>query len=92
MDDDTIDGILFLTTPPGFISDDDMAKAIMDGYNSVPNEKKKPLLSVFMAGNDVSKCRRILEENNFPTFEYSDDAAKVMLNMVRYGQYLQGNK
>lgn len=92
MNDDSIDGILFLTTPPGFISDDDMAQAIIEGYNSVADEKKKPLLSVFMAGNDVAKCRRILEENQFPTFEYSDDAAKVMLNLVRYSQYLQKNK
>jgi len=92
MDDDSIDGIIFITTPPGFIGDDDMAQAIIEGYNSVPAEKKKPLLSVLMAGNDVAKCRRILEENNFPTFEYSDDAARVMVNMVRYGQYLQRNK
>lgn len=92
MNDDTIDGILFLTTPPGFISDDDMAQAIIEGYNSVSDEKKKPLLSVFMAGNDVARCRRTLEENNLPTFEYSDDAARVMLNMVRYSQYLQRNK
>lgn len=92
MEDDSIDGIIFITSPPGFISDDDLAKAIIEGYNSVSTEKKKPLLSVLMAGNAVSKCRTILEENNLPTFEYPDDAARVMVNMIRYRSYLQRNE
>jgi hypothetical protein len=38
-----------MTTPPGFIKDDELAAAIVKGYNSVPDEKKKPLLSVMLA-------------------------------------------
>jgi acyl-CoA synthetase (NDP forming) len=89
MQDDDIDGIIFMTTPPGFIKDEELAAAILAGYRSVPIEKRKPLLSVMLAGNAVARCRTILEEEGLPTFEYPDDAARVMLNMVRYGSYRQ---
>ncbi len=89
MNDDEIDGIIFMTTPPGFIGDEELAEAILEGYNSVPKEKKKPLLSVMLAGNAVSKCRTMLEEEGLPTFEYPDDAARVMKNMVRYSLFKQ---
>lgn len=88
MADDNIDGIIFMTTPPGFIKDEGLAQAIIEVYNSVPADKRKPLLSVLLAGSAVSTCRRILEENGLPTFEYPDDAAHVMVNMVRYHNYL----
>jgi len=91
MNDDEIDGIIFMTTPPGFIKDEELAAAILEGYNSVPAEKKKPLLSVMLAGNAVAKCRTILESEGLPTFEFPDDAARVMVNMVRYSAYRQRN-
>jgi acetyltransferase len=91
MNDDAIDGIIFMTTPPGFIKDDELAVAIAAGYNSVPDKKKKPLLSVMLAGNAVAKCRTLLEEQGLPTFEFPDDAARVMVNMVRYGNFRQKN-
>jgi acyl-CoA synthetase (NDP forming) len=91
MNDDAIDGIIFMTTPPGFIKDDELAAAIAAGYNSVPDKKKKPLLSVMLAGNAVAKCRTLLEEQGLPTFEFPDDAARVMVNMVRYGNFRQKN-
>ncbi|MBS7526177.1 CoA-binding protein [Fusibacter paucivorans] len=91
MADDSIDGIIFITTPPGFIGSEDLAKAIEEGYNAVPEEKRKPLFSVLMAGNAVGDCRVMLEEKGFPTFEYPDEAARVMINMIRYSNYLKHN-
>lgn len=91
MEDDDIDGIIFMTTPPGFLDQEELAAEILAGYNSVPPKKKKPLLTVMLAGNAVSKCRTILEENGLPTFEYPDDAAKVMVNLVRYSCYRREN-
>ncbi len=92
MADDEIDGIIFMTSPPGFLKDEELAAALIEGYQSVPAEKRKPLLSVLMAGNAVSKCRTLMEEAGLPTFEYPDDAARVMVNMVRYAAYRQRNK
>ena len=89
MRDDGIDGIIFMTTPPGFIDEEQLAAALLEGYNSVPVEQRKPLLSVLMAGNAVAKCRLLLEEQGLPTFEFPDDAARVMVNMVRYSAYRQ---
>ncbi|WP_371372858.1 acetate--CoA ligase family protein [Sporomusa aerivorans] len=91
MNEDEIDGIIFMTTPPGFIKDEELAAAILEGYHSVPADKQKPLLSVMLAGNAVAQCRTILEENGLPTFEFPDDAARVMVNMVRYSAYRQRN-
>jgi acyl-CoA synthetase (NDP forming) len=92
MQDDDIDGIIFMTTPPGFIGDEELAEAILEGYRSVPVEKRKPLLSVMMAGNAVRKCRQLLEAGGLPTFEYPDDAARVMINLVRYNSYRHRNR
>lgn len=91
MDDESIDGIIFMTTPPGFIKDEELAAALLEGYNSVPKERRKPLLSVMLAGNAVARCRTLLEEAGLPTFEFPDDAARVMLNMVRYSAYRRRN-
>ncbi len=89
MQDDDIDGIIFMTTPPGFIGDEELAEAILEGYRSIPAENRKPLLSVMMAGNAVRQCRVLLEAGGVPTFEYPDDAARVMSNLVRYSSYRQ---
>lgn len=91
MEDDAIDGILFMTTPPGFLKDEELAEAIIKGFTSVPEEKRKPMLSVLLAGNAVAKCRTILEENGLPTFEFPDDAAKVMRNVVHYSLRIKQN-
>jgi acyl-CoA synthetase (NDP forming) len=87
MAEDSIDGILFMTTPPGFMKDDELAAAILEGYHSAPVETRKPLLSVLLAGSAVDKCRLLLEEGGVPTFEFPDEAAKVMVNMVRYAAF-----
>lgn len=89
MEDDAIDAVLFLSSPPGFLGDEELAQAIIDGYSSVPTVKKKPFFSVLMAGNDVAQCRTILEENGIPTFDMPDDAARVMSNMIRHSEYLK---
>lgn len=91
LEDDNIDGIIFMTTPPGFMKDQEQADSIIAAYNSVPPGKRKPLLSVLMAGNAVAKCRTLLESAGLPTFEYPDDAARVMINMVKYSAYRQRN-
>lgn len=89
MEEDSIDAVLFLTSPPGFLEDKALAASIIDGYNSVPESKKKPFFTVLMAGNAVSECRTILEENGMPTFDMPDDAARVMSNMIRYAEFLK---
>lgn len=88
MEDDSIDAILFITTPPGFMDETEFANALMEGYRSVDESKRKPLLSVLLAGNASPVCRNILETNNFPTFEFPDTAAICLSNMVRYRKYL----
>ncbi len=89
MEDDSIDAVLFLTSPPGFLGDEELAASIIDGYNSVPDSMKKPFFTVLMAGNSVAQCRLMLEESGMPTFDMPDDAAKVMSNMIRYAEYRQ---
>jgi len=87
LSDPNIDGIVYLTTPPAFLDEELLAKNIVATYNSFPKEERKPLLSVFLFGPTVVKCRKIMEEAGMPTLEYPDTAAKVMVNMVRYSKY-----
>ena len=85
MKDDDINGVIFLTTPPGYIDERKMCEALIRGYQSVDN--KKPVLSVLLSGADVSKSRTILEAAGLPTFEYPDDAAVVMSNLIKYADF-----
>lgn len=85
--DDDIDGIIFLTTPPGYSNEESMSNAIIRAYNCVPEEKRKPLLTVLISGSAVNTSRKILETANLPTFEYPDDAAVVMSDMIQYAEY-----
>ncbi len=84
---DDIDGIIFLTTPPGYSDEKSMSDAIIRAYNSVPEHKKKPLLPVLISGSAVNTSRKLLEAAGLPTFEYPDDAAAVMSDMVKYAEY-----
>jgi acyl-CoA synthetase (NDP forming) len=85
--DEGIDSIIFLNTPPGYFNEEKLAQAIISAYLSFPQEKRKPVLSVLLAGTAVSRLRRMLEEANLPTFEYPDTAARVMVNMLKYINY-----
>ena len=85
--DKAIDGIIYLTSPPGFINEKKLADAIISAYRSFPEGARKPLLSVMLSGTAVSACRSLFEAADLPTFEYPDDAARVMANMIRYSQY-----
>lgn len=82
-----IDGIIFLTSPPGFTDEKKLAAAVISAYESFPVNERKPLLSVMLSGTSVGTCRSLLEEAGLPTFEYPEDAARVMANMIRYSQY-----
>ena len=89
MEDKDIDGIIFLTTPPGYINEEKMCDAIIRAYNSVAEADRKPLLTVMLSGSDVKVSRKLLEAANLPTFEYPDDAAVVMSDLVKYAAYRQ---
>jgi acyl-CoA synthetase (NDP forming) len=89
MEEEGIDALLFLTTPPKFLKDREQAESILAGYNSVPEDKRKPMLTVLMAGTDVGECWKLLEAGGLPAMDMPDVAAKVMANMVGYGRYLR---
>jgi acyl-CoA synthetase (NDP forming) len=87
LQDRGIDGIIFLTSPPGFTDEKKLAEAIISAYQSFPEEARKPLLSVMLSGAAVGTCRSMLEAADLPTCEYPDDAARVMANLIRDSQY-----
>lgn len=87
MEEDDIDAVLFLTSPPGFLGDEELAASIIEGVNAVPDSRKKPFFTVLMAGASVAKCGLLLEESGLPTFDMPDVAAKVMSNMIKYARY-----
>jgi len=85
--DPNVDGLIYLTTPPAYINEEALAKNIIEAYQSFPEEERKPVVSSIGFGYSVPTLRRTLEDAGMPTTEYPDIAAKVMINMVRYGQY-----
>lgn len=85
--DEGVDGLIYLSTPPPFFGDEKLVESILKGYNSFPEEERKPLLCVFTFGSYVAGLRRLFERGGIPTMEFPDVAASVMANMIRYSEW-----
>lgn len=85
MRDPEIDGIIFLTTPPGYINEEKMCDAIIRAFRD--GGANKPLLTCMLSGSDVKLSRCLLERAGLPTFEYPDDAAVVMSDLIKYAAF-----
>ncbi len=47
---------------------------------------RKPVIAMFMAGHVSEESRRVLEENNIPTYERPEDAAAAAAALVRFAK------
>jgi len=91
LSDKNIDGVIYLTTPPAFLDEEELARNIVAAYQSFPEAERKPVLSVLLYGYSVARGRKVMEAAGMPTLDYPDTAAQVMANMIRYSQYRSRN-
>jgi len=90
--DEGVDGLIYLNTPPPFLGDEKLVESILKGYNSFPEEERKPLLCVLTFGSNVAGLRLLFERGGIPTMEFPDVAAVVMANMIRYSEWKNTHK
>ena len=85
MQDEGSDGTLVVLTPQAMTDATATAEAVV----AAAKGSKKPVLTSWMGGDDVSQGRRILNEAGIPTFDYPDTAARSFALMWRHGQILR---
>lgn len=83
--DPGVSGAVVLYTPQGAASPMDTAEAIVTSARTA----KKPVLAAMMGSEDVAEARRLLYDNNVPTYEFPEDAVKTYLYMYQYFRNLE---
>lgn len=90
MRDPGIDAVFHLFIPTRFNAAEQMAQELLQLLPGLRrNTLDKPLLPVLLSGNTVIRARRLLEENDMPTFGSPDQAAATLAAMVRYRESRQ---
>jgi acetyltransferase len=72
LSDPGVSGAVVLYTPQGAASPMDTAEAIVTSARIA----KKPILAAMMGSEEVAEARRLLYDNNVPTYEFPEDAVK----------------
>ncbi|MCD6361179.1 MAG: bifunctional acetate--CoA ligase family protein/GNAT family N-acetyltransferase [Armatimonadetes bacterium] len=83
--DPGINGAVIIYTPQGTAKPADIARAII----KYAKTSSKPILTSIMGSEEVSEARRLLYENNVPTYEFPEDAIKTYLYMYQYFRNLE---
>ncbi|MEW6524409.1 MAG: CoA-binding protein [Bacillota bacterium] len=83
-----VDGVVFITVPPTFLSPGSVAREVIPVIKNSP----KPVAVCFLAGRWVREARRMLEREGIPTFETPDRAVRAMIRLVERCQYLERSR
>jgi len=75
-----VNGAVIIYTPQGTARHTDTAKAIIKCARTA----SKPILASIMGSEEVAEARRLLYENNVPTYEFPEDAIKTYLYMYQH--------
>ena len=92
MEDEQVDGVLFITVVPTFLPQDELAQGLVKLLKEEGYLNKKPVYICIMAGNYVRECRRILEENGIRTYDTPVHAVKAASLAVKYREFLTGER
>jgi acetyl coenzyme A synthetase (ADP forming)-like protein len=82
--DDNIDSLIVIFTPPLVTRADDVAKAIVEGVSEI--DKHKPVLSVFLSAHAPPGALRTLGVR-IPSYSFPETAAIALARATRYRQW-----
>ena len=86
--DEGVDAVLLLSVPPTFLTPTEIADYV-NSKMALAKECKKPVFACFLAGNWVKDAHIMMEENGIPTFETPQRAAKALVNLIKYNNYIR---
>lgn len=84
MSDPNVDGLLVIYTPQGVTPPTEVAQAI----TKLAENRRKPLLTVWMGEDSVREARQIFRSNGIPTYATPEDALRTYMYMYQYRQRL----
>lgn len=85
LEDSDVDGVVVIYTPQGAASPDELARAVADAAK----KSSKPVIGVWMGGEDVRKAREMLQQDRIPAYANPEDAVRTYHHMYRYARNLQ---
>ncbi|MCL6498677.1 MAG: CoA-binding protein [Firmicutes bacterium] len=86
LEDEGVDAVVLLTPPPAFLDEEEVARSILQAYRDQPEGRRKPVLAVITFGDAALAARRILEKGGLCTFEFPEEAVRVLARMVEYAR------
>jgi acetyltransferase len=84
MKDPGVDALLVVLTPQAMTEVRESAQAVVEETRGV----KKPVLAVFMGGEEIREGERVLEKGGIPNFPFPEDAVKTLGAMRDYAALL----
>ena len=81
-DDDTVDAIIVILTPQAMTRPAETARALLANVKGI-----KPVLPVFMGGEDVMPSRAELTESGLPAYTSPERAVGALVAMSRYATW-----
>ncbi len=80
-----VNGVLVIYTPQGTARPTDTARAIIE----CARRAAQPIVTSFIGNEEVAEARRLLYENNIPTYEFPEEAIRTYLYMYQYFRNLE---
>ena len=84
LEDENVDGVIAISTPQMMTDLEAIAKTIVNTASTY----EKPMLTCFMATEDISETLRILDEKRVPHNLFPEAAARAMANMADYAWWI----
>ena len=84
LEDENVDGVIAISTPQMMTDLEAVAQTLVDTASAYD----KPVLSCFMATEDISETLRILDEKRVPHYLFPEAAARAMANMAEYAWWI----
>ncbi|MEM0445187.1 MAG: GNAT family N-acetyltransferase [Nitrososphaerota archaeon] len=85
--DPNVDGIVIIYTPQGAAKPVELAEEIIDIVNR--SGRTKPILTVWMGGDEVWRARELFYRNDVPTYSTPEEAVKTYTYMYKYKRNLE---
>jgi len=85
LEDDNVDGIIFLVTPQSVTEVENTAQLVIDRFKSA----KKPILCVFFGGTLIAPGEKMLQAAGIPNYTYPEAAIETMRALCDYADILE---
>ena len=85
--DPNVDGLVTIYTPQGAATPQELAGEVVNIIKG--SARAKPLLTVWMGGDEVAESRKIFHKNDVPTYDTPEQAVKTYIYMYNYKRSLE---